>query len=444
MAVKKTNPRLDTINFNKDQLSDQFDQADKKSYTPQPYADSIQNNSIDTGGYTGGETNPYINPNTGEFDKDWKKNPSGTDPGTEPEPSPSGTEGSTSGAMVDVDVPEEPGAPNVTGAYEGVSGALADVDTTLDSDYVEKDYSDLAAKEGKEYVTPESTVAYQLDQIMSKDSALMQRAASIGKGMAGALGLQSSTAGIGMVAGQLYDRGIEIASRDADTYAKAQQLQQQADINQSQTTLEGRVSSSLQEQAAELDIQKSRVQAEMDSIMKIADAESNARLQEWSQKYDNFSKMGQIQAQGKIDEALQQQRISWSEAEQGKSSMMGIVQNTNVAIENILMNPDLLQLGPEAISNALNNVVSAGQASMQYAGELYNVPTNEIDTYVDMLTYDYEIPVDEDPYGWGDYADTPPPPKVNEESWNNPAFRLSYKESHPELFKNDGTPRWMK
>lgn len=347
------------------------------------------------------------------------------------------------------------GAPpmgDVTAPYDEAEEKIGAVDTTISADYDDAGItSGLEAKEGKEYVTPESTVAYQLEQIMSKDSALMQRAASIGKGMAGALGLQSSTAGIGMVAGQLYDRALEIATPDAATYAKAQQMQQQAEINQAQTQLEGRVSAKLNEQSANLDAQKMRLQATFDTILKSADAESSAVLQKWMQEYENFSRLGQIEAQGMIDKALQDDRLSYAEAEQGKSHMMSLVASTNVAIENILMNPDLLQLGPEAITAALNNVISAGAASMKYAGSLYGIPTSEVDKYVDMISYEPPEAVVEEGEAWvtywedwDGYKNVPAPPVLRNQKnkWNNEAFRKDWVRNNPNRFTNTGRPKW--
>lgn len=370
--------------------------------------------------------------------------------------------GSTSTPEEGTNTPEGPvtggavtGAPpmgDVTAPYDEAEEKIGAVDTTISADYDDAGItSGLEAKEGKEYVTPESTVAYQLEQIMSKDSALMQRAASIGKGMAGALGLQSSTAGIGMVAGQLYDRALEIATPDAATYAKAQQMQQQAEINQAQTQLEGRVSAKLNEQSANLDAQKMRLQATFDTILKSADAESSAVLQKWMQEYENFSRLGQIEAQGMIDKALQDDRLSYAEAEQGKSHMMSLVASTNVAIENILMNPDLLQLGPEAITAALNNVISAGAASMKYAGSLYGIPTSEVDKYVDMISYEPPEAVVEEGEAWvtywedwDGYKNVPAPPVLRNQKnkWNNEAFRKDWVRNNPNRFTNTGRPKW--
>ena len=376
-------------------------------------------------------------------------------------PIPKASPGSpTSGQSLDVPYPTPDtegavtGAPtmgDVTAPYAAASGTIGAIDTTVTGAYDDKGIAEgLELKEGKEYVTPESTVAYQLEQIMSKDSALMQRAASIGKGMAGALGLQSSTAGIGMVAGQLYDKALQIATPDAATYAKAQQLQQQGEINQAQTQLEGRVSAKLAEQSANLDAQKMRLQATFDSVLKGADAESSATLQKWMQEYDHFSRMGQIEAQGMIDKALQDDRLSYSEAETGKSHMMSLVASTNVAIENILMNPDLLQLGPEAITAALNNVISAGVASMKYAGSLYGIPTADMNKYVDMISY--EPPVVETPTwsttwetaweDWNSYEGVPAPPNVDKNKWKNEAFRKDWVRNNPNKFTDTGRPKW--
>lgn len=357
-------------------------------------------------------------------------------------PSPTGASGITSGVTT--------GGPAPTGAaatYVGALDTVSGMDTTVSAAYEDPNVSGLYAKPGSSYITPEGTVAGQLESLLSKDSALMKRSTALGKQMAGSLGLQSSTAGIGMVAGALYDRALQIATPDAATYAQAQLNQQKADLNINQTLVEGRVSSSLQSQKANLDAQTIKMKAVFDTVLAGADAASKESLNKWMAEYEHGSTMAQIEAQGKIDKMLQDGVLTANQAEQGKQSMMQQVMNTQISIENALRDPEILALGPEAMNALLNKLKDTGIASMKMIAGMYSLPASAIDMYSNMIHFEFTPPPAPSTFDtflkeWNNYKDIPPPPNVPSGQWSNEAWRKNWIKTHPESFDVNGKPKW--
>jgi len=79
-------------------------------------------------------------------------------------------------------------------------------------------------------VTPGQTVQGQLDQILSSDSPLMQRAATQGAQVANSRGLLNSSMAAGAAQGAMIDRATPIASQDAQTYFQNNQSNADRDM----------------------------------------------------------------------------------------------------------------------------------------------------------------------------------------------------------------------
>ena len=317
----------------------------------------------------------------------------------------------------------------------------------MSGDYTPPNTDAYSAAPGSSYITPESTVAYQLEQIMSKDSALMKRSAALGKQQAGALGLQSSTAGVGMVAGALYDRALQIAAPDAATHAAAQLQQQKADVARNQTMVEGVVSAELQKDKANLDAQTIKLKSEFDLVMQSADAQTKESLTKWMETYERDTSLAQIEAQGKLDKMMQDGLISANAVEQGKAAMMQQVLNTQISLENAMRDPEILALGPEAMANMLENLKNIGVASLRMTAGVYGVPSGSLTTYTDMLTFDFgSTPTptpSTDPFGWGNYSGVPAPPGIPSAQWANASWRQYYVATHPNMIGPSGKPSWF-
>ena len=178
---------------------------------------------------------------------------------------------------------------NTTAGTTGTVGSTGTTDPAVQPpappapprDPLSKGYADLAAKRaaaatpefsrykatagspigptGETYMTPETTVAGQLASIFKKGSPLMDLTETRAREQASALGMMSSSSGIGAGQRVLYDKGLEIATPDAASASQFKGAEQALANEQTKIATEAQV-------AGDLTIQKAKIAEEQQKI----------------------------------------------------------------------------------------------------------------------------------------------------------------------------------
>lgn len=139
---------------------------------------------------------------------------------------------------------------------------------------------------GETFMTPETTVAGQLEKIFKKGSPLMDLQETRARAEASALGMLSSSAGIGAGQRALYDKGLEIATPDAATAAEFKRAEQ-ATLNQQQTiATEAQVSGALTQQKAEIAEQQKKLDDSFALSLRGLDTQTEANMVDQKGKWD--------------------------------------------------------------------------------------------------------------------------------------------------------------
>ncbi len=126
------------------------------------------------------------------------------------------------------------------------------------SNYVKSKDSDAVAK-GESFITPESTVAGQLEKIFDNESPLYKLTETNSRARAAALGMGSSSAAVGAGISALYQTGLEIAQPDAAAAASLKLQEQQAANRKREIDQEALVS-------GDLNVQKARIANEQAAL----------------------------------------------------------------------------------------------------------------------------------------------------------------------------------
>jgi hypothetical protein len=287
------------------------------------------------------------------------------------------------------DIPGEEALAKTTAAYDTAStGVLDRAENAYDVGYTAPSLpQEFAPKEGSSYVTPESTVAGQLTTLLSKDSDYIKQAEAKARIGANQLGLASSSMAEGAARGAAIERALPIAQQDAQTYGQAQQQQQAAEVNQAQASIEGLVSGALNDQKYELIDRSQALQSTFDGAIKAADAEAGVALQELKSQWD-FALTDSIKRlEYYLQKDLNEQSIDDGKAENVRAQSADIIKNNQIAIENLLKDPDILQLGAESYGALINNMTAMTTKSIQF---IYSAASLDMDGMMEDLLSDFE------------------------------------------------------
>jgi len=251
------------------------------------------------------------------------------------------------------------------------------------SDYVQQ---------GSKYVTPESTVAGQLEKYLSSDSDYMRRGETQAREKASALGLSTSSAAIAASRGASIDRAMPLAMKDAETYAKANQLQQQAENTVGQTQLEGVVTGAIKEQDAAIAQNQAKFNAQVNALSKGADAQTQMALTDFSKKWDMVMQDSSMRLEAALREQLANNEIDAQTISDVRNEASQMVVNYQISAEELLKDPDFLQLGPEAISSTMNNLLSTTTAGIQFLADFSGVNLEDwMDDFISNATFTAEV-----------------------------------------------------
>jgi hypothetical protein len=223
-------------------------------------------------------------------------------------------------------------------------------------------------KEGSSYVTPQSLVSEQLNKLLSSDSQLMKQAEGDAKRKANSMGLLSSSMAIGAAQGEAMRQATPIAQADAQTYANSMLQQQQAQNQIGQTQAEAVVTGALKEQTAKIDALRDKNLAIIDGFSnmmktKLGDvATAGSQIRQFNLDMEKFgaSVTAEMEKVAMTLDADKQITVLQGAAD--------LVKNNQISMEQLLKDPDFMQLEPEAIRNTLNNLVQQTIGGIRFIG----------------------------------------------------------------------------
>lgn len=286
------------------------------------------------------------------------------------------------GYQPDVSVPDVDNVDidTIKDTYAQASDSILDTPTTPKEPYVAPTIGE--EPDRADYVDEKSTVQGQLSGLLSSDSKYMKAIGQGSREQSAALGMldTSMSAGASTLAG--IKAGVPIASQDADTYAKAQQAQQNAANAAFNTEVEGEVSGALQMQKYGLLNETQALQAAFDLAGKGADAETTAALQNAKSQWDFAIQDSMKRLEYNLSSSLQNREYDQQQAENLRASAVSMIENTQISIENMLKDPDMLELGSTFVADNINSQINLTTSFIEWS---YDVAGANVDGYVSDL-----------------------------------------------------------
>ena len=274
-------------------------------------------------------------------------------------------------------------------SYEDIAKQAENTATPTYADYnstkVSNDINQKAtAAPAASYIdTAKSTVAGQLNSLLSSDSPYITQAESKSQQQSASRGLLNSTLAAQAGRTAAINAALPIAQQDADTY-KSFGLQQQASDNTiKQTQAEAIVSGEMLKQKSAIEQQAQNTQNAFNARLTGASEESKVWLQDLSQQHD----VAMQQMQDAQNSALQEYSVSATTANAILTQSSTIMQNYQISVENLLTDPDFLNLGSTAVTNAINQLQGLAKNSIKFLGSASGIDMSPfVDTYLSALS----------------------------------------------------------
>lgn len=282
--------------------------------------------------------------------------------------------------------------PNITPADEGImddyvqgANSILDTDVSATAEYTAPVAE--GAAEGASYIPEEGTVQYQLSQLLNQDSPYMQAVETSSREQANALGLSSSSMAVGAGDYAAIQAGLPIAQQDATTYSNAALSQQNADNLAYTTGMEGQISAGLQQQKYDLLNQATQLQSAFDLVASGLDTQSAAQLQDSGNRWAFAIEDSMNRLDAQLSSQLTTQQLDATTAENVRLSAASLIENNQISIENMLKDPDMLELDTAVLQSNINNMINMTTASVQF---LYDSASLNVDGYIGDLLTDLE------------------------------------------------------
>lgn len=234
--------------------------------------------------------------------------------------------------------------------------------------------------DASQYQRPEDTVAYQMEQLLSQESPYMQAARTKAEEQAQRFGLLGSSMSVGASQRAAIESAMPIATQDAKTSAQFG-LQQQAAENQiGQVEAETELGSALMQQRMSLEMDKQALDQAFKLASQSMDAEAQTILADIQGRWQMVTNDANLRLEAALKEKLNTQQIDAETVASVRAASADMVQNYQISVEELLKDPDFLQLGSEAIQNTLNNMLATTTASIQFMADSSGV---NLDDYLD-------------------------------------------------------------
>jgi len=239
---------------------------------------------------------------------------------------------------------------------------------------VEKLNNDLAhsvdIKEGTSYIDKSvSTVQGQMESLIDKNSEYMRLAEAKAREKAAGRGLSNSS--IAGRQGQLaaIESALPIAQQDAQTYAKAQAMQQQAEYNLEQIKAESISSGVLLEQ-------KNKHAQLTQNLQNAFQAELTGMGEQGKVLMQDFQNTFSA-SQNKIQQAHEKALLNTELSHKDRLAMAEFTQASmtshTVAIENLFQDPDFMRMGTAGITNTINNLGNLTANNINMTAKIFGI-----------------------------------------------------------------------
>lgn len=240
----------------------------------------------------------------------------------------------------------------------------------------------LSVKDASKYFTPETTVAGQLSKLLSEQSPYMKQVDAKSKLQANELGMLSSDRYIGAATGAAIRESLPIATADASTAARFGLQQQSAENQLANVSMEGLVSGSLAKQKGALDQKLATTQGQINAALAKFGATADIEKVKVASQLESQAQIALANLNNKFQLEYLDKTVAADMKKMALQSASTQITNTTIAIENMLKDPDILQLGSEAVADLINNQISLMTSGINLSYNLAGVP---IDSYVSDL-----------------------------------------------------------
>lgn len=299
--------------------------------------------------------------------------------------------GGSSGGGVDTRTEVEIPDVGLEEAREALKGRVEEEQEKLDlrgeeqllnqPDYVAPDPDRLdTISDADVYQRPEDMVAFQMEQLLNQDSPYMQIAKQRAEERAQRYGLLGSSMSVGSAHRAAIESALPIAAQDAKTSAQFG-LQRQAAENQiGQIEAETELGSALMKQRMAMESQ----QQQLDQAFKLAsqglDFETQTMVADIQGRWQMVTQDANLRLEAALKEKLTNQQIDAETVASVRGAASDLIQNYQISVEELLKDPDFLQLGGDSIQNTLNNMLATTTASIQFMADSSGV---NMDDYLD-------------------------------------------------------------
>ena len=274
------------------------------------------------------------------------------------------------------DISKTAEATPTTDAYKNLNYDAAATNTSLISNAQSKPVTSY-------YDNAKSTVAGQLNTLLASNSPYIQQAEQGAKDQAAGRGLLNTTLAAGAGREAAIKSALPIATSDATEYNKFSLQKQALDNEQTKIQTEAIVSGEMSKQKAAITQTSQNIQNAFNSRLKGADEQSKTWLGDLSASHSIALK--ELEAEKTL--LLQQFQTSANKAESIRNVSSQIMQNYQISVENLMTDPDFLNLGTAAVNNAINQMQNLAKNSIKFVGASSGVDMSSfVDTYLTSLS----------------------------------------------------------
>ena len=292
----------------------------------------------------------------------------------------------------------------ISSAYNQTQQDIKDLDapdtsgTYTTPTQAEYDTAGGTISDASKYQSDKTTVAGQLSSLLGSDSQYMKQVDAKSKLLGSELGMLSSDRYIGAATGAAIREGLPIAQQDAETARSFGLGQQQGETQLAGIKTEGVVSGALKSQAGTIENQSNQFKSQLDAAAEEGKYKAETELYGYKATVDAASK----DALARLDNALQsnlitneynlKEKLAGFQATLDKDIMKyqfdrqteevvrtqasDMFKTATINIAEMLQDPEILSLGPDAVGSLVNNQIELTTAGMNLLYDTANLNPN--------------------------------------------------------------------
>lgn len=234
---------------------------------------------------------------------------------------------------------------------------------------------DAGIKQGASYITPEATVAGQMDKLLNQESAYMQTAERRAQERAASLGLGGSSMAVGAAHRAAIESARPIAEADAKTYAATALAEQKVYNEISSKKAESDLSGAAREHMYDIDVAKAQTSAAINQIAESFKMKGNiaaeATMTQMKSKWDAETQAAIKSMEAKVNMLAQEQQISAQERQYASQQASQIMAASYGTINDLMGNADFMAGyadKPEKLTDVFNNFINLAKNQVEFIG----------------------------------------------------------------------------